>query len=306
MFGLPVWYGLGSIALGVERAAVLGFDYVEISLDYPWPKAIEKEDLVMAVRIAKAKGIRLAFHAPFAGINLAHPREGIRTAAVKVIKSCIDFAKATASKAQQKPLYINVHFSLEAPVTCEFENVIEDVLAAAAKSRDELVAYGRRKNVAVTIENTPELLFGMPAQVKLLARKGARLCFDIGHAALINYELAEMGLPAPSLSDWITAFKDKILVAHIHDFNKTQGLNHLLPGKGGLKLRQELKRLQNTTRMKYVVLEAFWKSHLEAASSADLEKSLKLIKTWLSGKGVAKKSKSKAKSKSKRKKSKRS
>jgi len=278
LYGMPVWYGDGSITAGVKRAEVLGFDYVEISLDHPWPGAIRNAEVRNAIKKAESKGMRFAFHAPLAGICLAHPRPQLRKASVSVMKSCIDFA----CKFKPRLLYFNIHISTETSVTLELGTVIEDILESAVKSRDELTAYGRRKGVKVVFENTQEPLFGMPSQVNLVSsRGGAGLCFDAGHAAIISAELASAGLPVIDVSDWINAFRKRIKVCHLHDFNAKVGMDHLPPGEGSLDLRKTLRLLRNKTNARYVLIEVFRHKSMKPASNADLARSLKLVKTWV-------------------------
>jgi len=277
LYGMPVWYGDGSITSGVKRAEVLGFDYVEISLDHPWPGAIKDAEVRSALNKAKSRGMRFAFHAPLAGICLAHPTPQLRKASVSVMKSCIDFA----CKFKPHLLYFNIHISTEPSVTLELGTVIKDVLESAVKSRDELTAYGRRKGVKVVFENTQEALFGMPFQVNLVSSRGAGLCFDVGHAAMISAELASLGLPALDVSDWINAFRKRIRVCHLHDFNAKVGMDHLPPGEGSVDLKKALRLLRNKTNARYVLIEVFRHKSMKPASSADLAKSLKLVKKWV-------------------------
>ena len=277
VYGMPVWYGDGSITAGVKRAAALGFDYVEISLDHPWPESIRDSEVRSVLKIASSpKGIRFAFHAPLAGLGLAHPRPQLRNASVSVMKSCIDFA----CKFKPRLLYFNIHISTETSVTLELGTVVEDILEAVIKSRDELTAYGRRKGVMVVFENTQEAVFGMPSQVNLATGKGASFCFDIGHAAIMNAELEGAGLPAPDISDWIDVFKNRIKVCHLHDFNAKVGMDHLPPGEGGIDLRKALRLLRDKTKARYVLLEVFRHKTMKPASSSDLMKCLELVKKW--------------------------
>ncbi|MBI5229476.1 sugar phosphate isomerase/epimerase, partial [Candidatus Micrarchaeota archaeon] len=180
-FGYPVWYGTGSVPKGIETAAKLGFDYVEWALDYKWPEGIDESKATAVKKTAKENGIEIAFHAPWAGIEIAHPREGIRKASLQVQKDCIGFAE------QFEPLYFNMHVSGRTEVH-KLEFAQWEVMNIAMQSLQELSKFSIEKGVPLLIENNPRKEFGLTEQFsKLLEIEEIGLCLDVGHAVRTEY-----------------------------------------------------------------------------------------------------------------------
>ena len=54
-----------------EEAKAAGFDYVELSLDYPL--VLQEDKVAEALKVLKDVGLAYSFHAPWRGVDLATP-----------------------------------------------------------------------------------------------------------------------------------------------------------------------------------------------------------------------------------------
>lgn len=270
--GVPVWYGDGTLKQGVEKAVCLGFDYVEISLDYPWPDSLSKQELRQAIKIAREGGLEFAFHAPFAGIGLAHPRQEVQGAALKVMEKCMKFAH------HFKPVYFNFHMCTEPPVTLEFEEVANAVLVRAVESVLILEDRARKYGMQLTLENIPGTLFGLSSQMTFLMHGNVKLCLDVGHVAKLHEELEALGAKDLGVFSWMKKFSKKIHVCHLHDCNHET--DHLALGRGKLNISRILKAIRKTSA-KYILLETFWNSKSAKITERMQKENLKMVRKMM-------------------------
>lgn len=272
-FGMPIWYGSSPAVHGldfveksrrtllqnVEKAARLGFDYVEMSLDYPWPDIIHAKTAKEVSKLGKALGIGFAFHAPWAGIGLAHPRQEMHKASLKVIAKCIQAASRFG-----EPLYFNVHILTEEAPTLEFEEVVAVVANNAKVAVREIAEMCSGKGMDFTVENNTGMLFGLSGHLDfLLAGSKAGLCLDVAHVARVRDELAGAGLKDRSISGWISHFSKKIKVCHLNDYKG--GRDNLALGKGTINVGKIVADLRKKTKVGYVLLEEFWTNRRKGA-----------------------------------------
>jgi len=88
--GFPVWYGYGfEISRIIEEARDTGFDYIEVSIDHPWPRGGEPS-LDEVVRLIKGSGLSTGFHAPWRDLRLSSP---------------LSRSQHTATASARSPLY---------------------------------------------------------------------------------------------------------------------------------------------------------------------------------------------------------
>ncbi len=296
-FGMPVWYGSSSAELAhiadfaersrrtllsnIEKAALLGFDYIEISLDYPWPDIIHAKVAKEAAKLGRSLGIEFAFHAPWAGIGLAHPRPEMHEASLKVMSRCI-----RAAGMFGEPLYLNAHIATDEVPTLEFDEVVAVVLNNARTAVHEMAEECSRKGIEFTIENNPGMLFGISNHVDYLLGHSSKvgLCLDVAHVARAADELATMGLGDIGVNQWISHFSSRIKVCHLNDYKG--GRDNLAIGKGVLDIGDIVSKLSRKTRVKNVLLEEFWVDKNRTPLSDRLrEKNLNMVregfeKTW--------------------------
>ncbi len=287
---MPVWYGSSSpeyahvsnfteksrrtLLSNVEKAARLGFDYVEISLDYPWPDIIPAKVAKEVAKLGKRVGVGFAFHAPWAGIGLAHPRKEMHDASMKVMKRCI---RAAAQFGE--PLYLNAHITTEEVPTLEFDEVVAVVLDSARSAVHEMGEECSKKGIEFTIENNPGMLFGLSSHMDFLLSHSpkAGLCLDVAHVARAADELAMMGVGDMGVKEWISHFSGRIKVCHLNDYKG--GRDNLAIGKGALDIAGIVSKLGKKTRVKHVLLEEFWTDRKKTPLSDRLrEKNLIMVR----------------------------
>jgi len=277
---LPIWPGGGSIVEGIERANKLGYDYVEASLDYPWPEALSEGD-VERILEAKAKyGIDVAFHGPWRDIGLASPRTPLRMAALEVYKACFNFVK------RFKPLYFCFH--VHSREALNVKGVVEDMLRSAREAAFKLIEEAERLGIRLALENNPDVFLGVPSMVKdLLGVRGLSLCLDIGHTLgakwLINKRnIAKYKEEALELEDWTRLFADKILVCHLNDCIVDQEgfTDHIALGRGIVNLEKAL-RLIGSTPCEYLLIEVHWRKKWKSAAIEDFREGLEIVRRYL-------------------------
>lgn len=270
-FGMPAWFGSKKLEKAVGLAKKIGFDYVEVGLDYPWPEKISRSEKKDAIRLAKRLGVGFAFHGPCTGLGLADPREATRACGVKVVGNLLEFSR------DFDPLYFNIHLQLEQPTTFGLGTVAYDALAAAKKSAAELVALGQQREVQITFENTPDLIFGLSGVMKNVLPPQAALCLDIGHVKVVDHLLKNSGERDLDVAGWMKLFKKRIIACHLHDV--ADGRDHLPFGKGELRIREILKDMKKTS-VKTASIEIFKKKNGTPGTENDLRLSLLKARKW--------------------------
>jgi len=146
--GSSVWYGHRPLAKKFGELLDAGFEYFEISLDYPFP---EKGDEIKEA--LHDFGIQPAFHASL-DILLACPRDEIFRSSMKVLEKCLNFA------AKFETLYFNFHATHLTP-TLLFPEIGKIGLKNIETACKFAVEYGRDagfmfalKMIAFSVKNS--------------------------------------------------------------------------------------------------------------------------------------------------------
>lgn len=279
-FGKNLWLGDAPLDKAVLFAGEQGFDYVEISLDKTWPDGLESEENKIK-KAAKETGIELAFHAPWAGIHLAHPRNEVRTAGIKVIEKSIRFA------SRMNGIYLNIHVSAETEGWC-LEETKKEVEKNALNSIQHLAAISQNYGINLTIENSPKpKSLSTPSEIaKLLEIHGTRACLDIGHATIIDWihknkkKRESKENERTELSHWLNAFKKEIQVIHFHDCiikEKEEPMDHVMLGNGCLDLNRIIKEIKET-KAEYLLLELMFFNEEQKINEENKQKALQEAK----------------------------
>jgi len=270
--GYAPWYGDKIPMKGIETAHRLGFDYTEICLDYPWLRVLEKSVENMK-RQKREFGMDFAFHAPWAGIYLAHPCPEIRAGAVGLMKKCLKFA------ANLDPAYFNLHLKGNVEGQ-EFPEVQEMVLDAGIESAKELSEIASNYNIQLTIENNDGMhnYFASPQHFeKVMKIKRMKMCFDIGHACVTNQSSDE-----GKIKEWFSKYKSKILVSHVHNCVKTNigWKDHCVFEYGALDIEKIFERLKRSS-CKFILPEIH-QGHRQGKRASEKEyiKALELTRTY--------------------------
>lgn len=269
---MPWWIGAGDPVEGIELAASHGFDFLEISLDAPWPEDISGPALRDAAQDA---GIALGFHAPWRTQALAHPRGVLARAARTVAQECIDVALGAGAE------YTVFHVDARDFQRFPRRAVVEQGLAQARKSLDAL-ARSAEDRCTIVVENTSTPM-GTPDEIAsfLEPLTDVGFCYDPGHASLTLDQGVEGASEDPVT--WFDALGRRLVLVHIMDVVRTeQGIvDHLVPGAGEADLAGLIKATRDTG-CERLLIEAFYTDLDRApASNEDLEDARKRVEALL-------------------------
>jgi sugar phosphate isomerase/epimerase len=275
-FATNVWYGDRPLRPAFERAYRLGFDFIEFSLDYPWPDQLKSEEIRLLEKLKEEYGLGITFHGPWSGHVIFHPRDEISDACLRIYEKCLKFVEGF------NPLYFNFH-QFGYVTTSGFEEIRKKIFNKALETTRMIVNFGR--GFPVTIENNPSRLFGCPRDIKLLLDKISDLnfCFDVGHAVVSKWEIQQAKGRSDEkleIEDWLDLFKDRILAVHLHDClfkSNLKPVDHLVIGKGNLNFENIIRAVKKTS-CRYVVLETFYTRKGVYASEEDLKNNLEFCR----------------------------
>ncbi|MFZ3077072.1 MAG: sugar phosphate isomerase/epimerase family protein [Candidatus Aenigmatarchaeota archaeon] len=238
-FGYPFWYGDGSIRKHAEIARKLGFDYVEFSLNYPWPEKLSESEKMFLMNLKRNYNLDIAFHAPLGGVDLCYPRKDIYEASMKVFSDSMEFAADFAS------LYFNFHLATDVP-TWKCADIRKEFVESARHSVSQIAKTADSYDIQLTLENNPKKMFSDIKELKPFLHDNLKFCFDVGHAARAAGEKSE------KIFDWIKAFRKDMLVLHLHDVSSET--DHLSLGEGNLPLEKILESVKRT-KCNYTLIE---------------------------------------------------
>lgn len=237
--GYPFWYGDGSIRKHAGIAKKLGFEYVEFSLNYPWPERLSERDIIFLKNLKRDYNLEIAFHAPLGGIDLCYPRKEVYEASMKVFFDSMEFA------ADFAPLYFNFHLATDVP-TWKCSDIRKKFVERARHAVSQITKTADNYGIRLTIENNSKKMFSDIKELKPFLHGNLKFCFDVGHAARAVNGKSE------KIFEWIKAFKKEMLVLHLHDASPET--DHLSLGKGNLPLERILDSVKKTN-CKYILVE---------------------------------------------------
>lgn len=245
--GLPWWIGAGEPEDGIDEAARTGYDFVEISLDAPWPEGIEP--LALADR-ADDQDVSIGIHGPWRTQALAHPREELAQAAREVAQSCV--AAARAAEAD----YIVFHVDAPGYRGHPRADVVEHGLETAHASLRAL-SRSAGDELAILVENTTSPM-GTPAEIAAFLEPlpDVGFCLDPGHAMI--HARRDEESPAWDPGEWSQATGDAWTLTHLMDVLETdEGIrDHLMPGSGEADISAILDQARSVDADR-VLVEAF-------------------------------------------------
>lgn len=243
--GLPWWIGAGEPGEGIRLAAETGYDFVELSLDAPWPEGLDP--LALADE-AEDAGIALGFHGPWRTQSLAHPREALARGAREVAQSCVQAARSAEAE------YVVFHVDARGFRGYPRETVVEAGLETAHASLQAL-ARSAGEELDLLVENTTSPM-GTPAELAdfLEAVPDVGFCLDPGHAAI----QAHHDETTWTVADWRDALAQRWQLTHLMDVLETEGRvhDHLLPGAGEADIDSILEAAREAGA-EWTLVEAF-------------------------------------------------
>jgi len=202
--GFPIWYGYGKhIRELAHEAARVGFDYLEISLDYPWPFR-GRMPLREVVEIATKEGLSPAFHAPWRDVRPASPFEEVRHASLKVLE------KVVAEISSFECEYLVAHISTDQAFD-KIEEIRGEVVKAAVESIKSLKEISEAGGLKLVVENVRE---DLKTFLEIVSRSGIYACLDVGHAICLIARRIGREAVEEELSKWFSSLRDRIRVVH--------------------------------------------------------------------------------------------
>lgn len=280
---MPIWYGDRPLRSVFEKAHRLGFDYIEFSLDYPWPDELTGEEVELLEKLGEEYGLGLAFHGPWAGKVISHPRDEISDACMKIYEKCLKFA------GRFRPLYFNFHQKGHA-ATSGFEEIKRRIWDRALETTRAIVDLGMEDGFPVTVENNEDSFFGRPKFIEFLLEKinDLNFCLDVGHAMISKWEIQrrakdEEPSEKTEIEDWFDLFGGRILTVHLHDClikEDSRPVDHLVIGKGDLDF-EDIARAVKKTRCKHVLIETYYRERGVFATEEDLKNNLEFCRSLM-------------------------
>ncbi len=282
LLGAPVWYGNRPFRQTVEQLQALGLDYIEFSLDYPLPEGMNEADKDELKGLLADCGLRIAFHSPL-DIEVMHPREEIADASMKILRRCMEFS----AEFMPLTLYYNLHVHPRVS-TYKLREVRAELRRRCASRWRVIASMASEYGIQVCVENdlVPFEWSELLREAILSKELGFSLTFDIGHA--IMAELTHTPVLGDEGDDyirylqrWVTACGTKILVVHLHDCSLSDKQDHLSIGRGELDFSRIFQLLESTT-LKYVVIEVFWRDKMRRELSyEELRRNIAFCKRYI-------------------------
>ena len=281
LIGYPVWYGDKNIEQVLTSIARAGFSYIELSLDYPWPfKHLDKLETI--VNLAQEYSLKIGVHGPWRDIALASPIESIRRASVEVYRLLMERV------ASLDPLYLNVHLATSQVVDID-RDLEREAIESAIRSVEELYGIARDHGVDLVIENDPGKCCSLPGHLAPIKERVGKVffCFDVGHAIIAYHRKLRRDRENSKVDylelarQWVTIFKDKLILLHLHDYKYKNGHveDHLPPGSHNVNIKNLLKTLRDAN-IRYILLEVFYEEGGKHASPEKLVDIVRDVRTW--------------------------
>ena len=277
-FGKNVWYGERPLEKVFKSVQKLGFDYIELSIDYPWPERISEKDFKLIKNLKKDFGLEVAIHAPWVGLCLAHPQKEVFNASLKIVKKALLFSK------KLDPLYFNFHLLAPFHGTFKLKPITKEVLRRGVESASLISKLAKKIGIEACLENNPEIFFGSPKQIEMVLKevKDLKFTLDVGHAVVAKHEIRRKKNPFKkerlSLDHWFSRFKDKIFTIHLSDvlIKGEKVKDHFPIGLGNLNFKK-IAKLIKRTKCENLVLEIFRKEKGKVTQK-DLKNSLEKVR----------------------------
>ncbi|MCS7139814.1 MAG: sugar phosphate isomerase/epimerase [Candidatus Nezhaarchaeota archaeon] len=281
LIGFPLWLGdRKRLATRIRETLEAGFDFVELSFDYPWPIPDSSTPRSIAKAVQDA-GLSLAIHGSWRDVRLASPIDHVREASVKYLIETLEIAR------ELDPMYILFHVSTDQAIreAQEYEDVI---IKAATSSTRTILKAALEMGLTAFFENIPSQFCGSIDHVKKIFMdvEEAKLCFDIGHAqAYMVRANRGKGVNIQEVVDqWFRELGALIRGVHVYDC-LAQGKwidEHIAPTISSPSIKALVTTIDNTkTRLDFVVIEAFQDREGNDARPASLDKVVEYLKRSL-------------------------
>lgn len=280
MIGFPIWLGdKDKFASKVSEAHDAGFDYIELSFDYPWPLPDEETPRRIA-KYAWNAGLEVAIHGSWRDVRLASPVNEVREASLGYVSKTFQIAQ------KLEPKYVVLHISTDQAVN-EVKELEPLISEAAAQSARELAELASKLGMMLLFENVPSSFCSSVEHVKKLVSSVSEVgvCLDIGHAWLQTLKSnEERKMKTEEVVDkWVERLRNRIRAVHVHDCLVKEGRiqEHVVPSLDSPSIKSLSRFKERNLSLYFVVLEVFRRPDGKEASPKDLAKLVTHLKRVL-------------------------
>ena len=240
------------IADAVSAFASAGFDYIDLTLEYP--KAhIDVIDKKETLKILKGSGLGVVGHTTYY-LPYASPIPALRQAAIEdVIKTLAFFKEAGAPTVTVHP--DSGVGTMDSKISVSLNALSFKILSDEAAKHDLTIVVENMPGYYSAVESIGGILSTVP---------GLRFHLDVGHAFLRGNKFRHL----------LAAFKDKLVHIHLSD-NRTQADDHMPIGAGNINWAEVIAAIKGIGYDGTITLEVFSADPRYLAASRD-----KVLELW--------------------------
>ncbi len=238
----------------VESILSLGFEYVEITVE--WPKGTVDESMMRWLSDVSSTGAFFLVHAPWY-LEIGHPYEHVRRGALKVAEEILRVADRIESP------YVTFH-----PFTPGWLAAVRDKAREYnLKGFREIVVLSKNYSSLPLVENVDHGAFSSPSDIRYLLDNipDLGMTFDVAHS-FINGGLDKFKS--------YLRLANRILHIHVHDNDMRRDL-HLPVGAGKIPWHEVIGRIRDVGYKGTVTLEPHVSEYIYYRVSKDL-----FLKYW--------------------------
>ncbi|MGC8752312.1 MAG: sugar phosphate isomerase/epimerase family protein [Fervidicoccaceae archaeon] len=260
-FAFTIWPKSKITEKDVHYASSIGFESVEISLEYPWPYWEFQwfEDLM---KLIKEQGLKLGAHLPWRDLAIASPYPEIRKGSIDYLTKLSELMKKWEFQ------YAVSHFSTREKVKFTNREYLNEIFMDVKR----LVSSYKDAGIIFALENSPYGPLAFKDNLMLLANEvDSQVCLDYGHITAKLLQEEKLSFLEDMLLDWTNSFHNVVSVVHIHGASKINGqvVEHMKIEGYETSFAKVLKVLENAGKNPFVTLEVFFKD--EQFRDADIE-----------------------------------
>lgn len=258
LIGFPLWLGdRAKFKYKVDETRKAGFDFIELSLDYPWPIPDSSTPKKIAGYIREA-GLDLAIHGSWRDIRLASPIDEVREASVKYTLKLLEMME------DLEPKYVVLHVSTDQAIE-EAKNFEQSIINATSISIRAILDFASKNGLIILFENVPSHFCSSIDHIKraILSVEGSEICFDVGHAQVQAVRSGSWKKEVKVdiiIDEWFENLGSKIRGVHVYDcLVKGRWIDeHIAPSTSSKSIKSLIKWIKDEkSRVDFVVIEAF-------------------------------------------------
>lgn len=184
-----------------EYADEFGLDYVEVYAEgEPWREGVLADPDALADRLDR-RDLGLLAHLPFP-LDVGSPLPDVREGALAALES---YVEAVAARGGEKAV-----LHLSAPSHYASNESLSERRPALLESAQTAAELGERHGVEVCAENLPSGAFSIDEFDRVLEETDVSMTLDTGHAALSDWDAAEVAA-------FVEEHRDQVTHVHCND-----------------------------------------------------------------------------------------